>query len=198
LITRGPGLSIPAIIELLFAGIFETYLLPNNHSDINVRLKQVSDAIKLVYASVYSNVARGYIKAVNYKIEEEKMAVIIQEVVGNKYENYFYPHISGVAQSYNYYPFAHMIPEEGFAVSAFGLGKYVVEGEKAYRFSPKYPTTEILSSKDQVQSSQVDFYAVDLNKQDVNLLEGETAGLSKPDIFVAEKTRDTKTLCLCL
>ncbi|MBN2174804.1 MAG: pyruvate, phosphate dikinase [Bacteroidales bacterium] len=183
---RSSGLFEDSLMQP-FAGIFETYLLPNNHPDINVRLKQLTDAIKLVYASVYSDVARGYIKAVNYKIEEEKMAVILQEVVGNKYENYFYPHISGVAQSYNYYPFSHMKPEEGFAIAAFGLGKYVVEGERAYRFSPKYPTTEILSPKDQVQSSQVNFYAVDLNKIDINLLEGDTAGLAKPDIYVAEK-----------
>jgi hypothetical protein len=170
-----------------FAGIFETYLLPNVHPDINVRLNQLMDAIKLVYASVYSKVARGYIKAVNYRIEEEKMAVVIQEVVGNQFEDMFYPHISGVAQSYNYYPFAHMKPEEGFAVAAFGLGKYVVEGEKAYRFSPKYATTEILTPKDQVRGSQTDFYAVDLRKQNLNLLEGDTAGLIKADIYEAER-----------
>ncbi len=169
-----------------FAGIFETYLLPNIHPDINVRLRQLMDAIKLVYASVYSKVARGYIKAVNYRIEEEKMAVVIQEVVGNQYDNMFYPHISGVAQSYNYYPFAHMKPEEGFAVAAFGLGKYVVEGEKAYRFSPKYADTEILTPRDQVKGSQTDFYAVDLNKKEINLLEGDTAGLIKADIYEAE------------
>ncbi len=145
------------------------------------------DAIKLVYASVYSDVARGYIKAVNYKIEEEKMAVIIQEVVGNEYGTVFYPHISGVAQSYNYYPFAHMKPEEGFAVAALGLGKYVVEGEKAYRFSPKYPTTAITTVKDQVQDSQVDFFAVNLKNQNPDLLEGDTAGLCKLDIYEAEK-----------
>lgn len=183
---RSSGLFEDSLMQP-FAGIFETYLLPNNHPDINVRLKQVMDAIKLVYASIYSDVARGYIKAVNYKIEEEKMAVIIQEVVGNKFGNYYYPHISGVAQSYNYYPFAHMKPEEGFAVSAFGLGKYVVEGENAYRFSPKYPTTEILSSKDQVQNTQTEFYAVDLKKQDLNLLEGDMAGLIKTDIYEAER-----------
>ncbi len=77
------------------------------------------------------------------------MAVVIQEVVGNQYGNYFYPHLSGVAQSYNYYPFAHMKPEEGFAVAALGLGKYVVDGDKAFRFSPKYPNLEINSPKDQ-------------------------------------------------
>ncbi len=182
---RSSGLFEDSLMQP-FAGIFETYLLPNVHPDINVRLQQLMDAIKLVYVSVYSKVARGYIKAVNYRIEEEKMAVIIQEVVGNQFENMYYPHISGVAQSYNYYPFAHMKPEEGFAVAAFGLGKYVVEGEKAYRFSPKYASTEILTPKDQVKGSQTDFYAVDLTKKEINLLEGDTAGLIKADIYAAE------------
>ena len=169
-----------------FAGIFETYLLPNCHPDLNERLKQALDAIKLVFASIYSPEARGYIEAVHYKIEEEKMAVVIQEVAGRQYGNYFYPHISGVAQSYNFYPYAHMQPEEGFAVMAVGLGKTVVDGEKAYRFSPKYPSTEISSPKDQSQNTQVDFYAVDLNKKDVKLMEGDTAGLAKLDVYEAE------------
>lgn len=183
---RSSGLFEDSLMQP-FAGIFETYLLPNNHPDPNIRLKQAMDAIKLVYASVYSKVARGYIEAINYKIEEEKMAVIIQEVVGNRFENSFYPHISGVAQSYNYYPFSHMKPEEGFAVAALGLGKQVVEGEKAYRFSPKYPTTEINTPADQFKNSQVSFYAVDLAKEHLDLLEGDTAGLIKLDLDDAER-----------
>ncbi len=170
-----------------FAGIFETYILPNNHQDINVRLQQLKDAIKLVFASVFSKMARDYIKAVNYKIEEEKMAVVIQEVVGNQYDDVFYPHISGVAQSYNYYPVSHMKPDEGFAVMAVGLGKYVVEGEKAYRFSPKYPNVEINSPKDQHKNSQVHYFAVDLKKKKIDLLEGDMAGLRRLDIDDAER-----------
>lgn len=177
-----------------FAGIFETYLLPNNHPDIKVRLNQAKDAIKLVMASVFSNTAKGYVKAIDFKIEEEKMAVIIQEVVGNKFDNLYYPHLSGVAQSYNFYPFAHMKPEEGFAIAAVGLGKYVVEGNKAYRFSPKYPSTEINSTKDQFRNSQVKFYGVDLNKENLNLLEGELAGLAENDISVSEKQGTLKHL----
>jgi len=177
-----------------FAGIFETYLIPNSHPDEDVRLNQLMDAIKLVYASIYSRTAKGYIKAINYKIEQEKMAIIIQEVVGNQYEDVFYPHISGVAQSYNYYPFGHMKPEEGFAVCALGLGRYVVEGEKAYRFSPLYPNLEINTAKDQYKGSQVHFYAVDLKKQEVNLIEGEDAGLRKIDIDEAEQHGTLKHL----
>jgi len=170
-----------------FSGIFATYLLPNNDENINVRLEQTLTAIKLVYASIYSNSARTYFEAINYKIEEEKMAIVIQEVVGNKYENCFYPHISGTAQSHNFYPVAHMKPEEGFAVLAVGLGTYVVEGERTFRFSPKYPTIEINSQKDVYKSSQVEFFAVNLNNKELNLIEGEDAGLIRLEISDARR-----------
>jgi len=183
---RSSGLFEDSLVQP-FAGIFETFLLPNNHHNPEIRLEQTMNAIKLVYASVFSGLSRGYIEAINYKIEEERMAVVIQEVVGNEYDGYFYPHISGVAQSYNYYPYAYMKPEEGFVVTAVGLGKYVVEGERAYRFSPKYPEIEINSTKDQLKNSQTDFYAVNLRKNNVNLQEGEMAGLIKLDIEDAEK-----------
>ena len=178
-----------------FAGIFDTYLLPNNHPDDKERLEQVANAIKLVFASAFSGTAKGYVQAIHYKIEDEKMAVVIQEVVGNKYKDLFYPHLSGVAQSYNFYPFAHMKPEEGFGLAAVGLGKYVVEGNRAYRFSPKYPGTEINSPADQIRNSQVKFYAVDLSNQSPNLMEGEIAGLSYEELDVAEKH---KTLTHCV
>ncbi len=177
-----------------FAGIFSTFLLPNNHPDLNVRLEQIMDAIKLVYASIFSPTARSYFKAVNYKIEEEKMAVIIQEVAGHEYDGFFYPHISGVAQSYNFYPYSYMKPEEGYASVAVGLGKYVVEGEKPYRFSPIHPKLEMYNPKELFKNSQVHFYAVDLSKRDLNLLEGEDAGLAKLEI---DKAEDHGTLKHC-
>ncbi len=114
------------------------------------------------------------------------MAVVIQEVVGNRYDDAFYPHISGSAQSFNFYPVAHMTPKDGFAVAALGLGQYVMEGNMAYRFSPAYPALEIISQKDLYKNSQVWFYAVDLSKKDLNLLEGEIAGLKMLDISAAE------------
>ena len=170
-----------------FAGIFDTFLLPNKHPDPDVRLKQTMDAIKLVYASIFSPTAQSYFRAVNYKIEEEKMAVVIQEVVGHEHESFFYPHISGVAQSYNFYPYSYMKPEEGFASIAMGLGKYVVEGEKTYRFSPVHPQLEMYTPKELFKNSQVHFYAVDMDKKELNLLEGEDAGLTKLEIEQAEK-----------
>jgi len=152
------------------------------------------NAIKLVFASIYSKNARTYFKAIGHKVEEEKMAVVLQEVVGNEFVDYYYPHISGTAQSHNFYPVAHMKPDEGFAVAALGLGQYVVEGEKAFRFSPSYPTLEIVSNKDLYKNSQLYFYAVNLSKTDINLLEGEDAGLIKLDINESEKHGTIKHL----
>ena len=203
LAVRSSGLFEDSLMQP-FAGIFDTYLLPNNHPDFDVRLQQLMDAVKLVYASMYSKTAKSYIEAINYNLDEERMAVIIQEVVGNHYSNSdssqndspdsqlsapdcFYPHFSGVAQSYNYYPFAHMKPEEGFAVIATGLGRYVVEGEKAFRFSPLYPNLEINSTQDSFKNSQLHFYAVNLKNKELNLLEGEDAGLISLEIDVAER-----------
>jgi len=170
-----------------FSGVFETYMLPNNHPDFEERYMQAVHAIKLVYASIYSNDARTYFMAINHKIEEEKMAIVMQEVVGNQYGEAYYPHISGTAQSYNYYPISHMKPEEGLAVAAVGLGQYVVEGERAYRFSPSYPRLDILTPEELHKNTQVRFYAVDMSKKKINLLEGEDAGLVCLDISEAEK-----------
>ena len=169
-----------------FAGVFETYLLPNSNPDIFTRLKQLEDSIKMVYASIFSKESRDYIQAVNYKLDEERMAVVIQELVGSRYGKYFYPHISGVAQSNNFYPLAHMKPEDGFAVVALGLGTYVVDGEKAFRFSPKHPKLKIKTPKDQLKDSQLYFYAIDLSRHKLDLLEGEGAGIAKLDIYDAE------------
>lgn len=170
-----------------FSGIFGTYLLPNNHPDFDVRLKQVNDAIKLVFASIYSRKARMYFEAINYKIEQERMAVVIQEVVGNMHDDTFYPDISGSAQSFNFYPVAHMTPEDGFAVLAVGLGQYVMEGERAYRFSPAYPEIDVISQMDLYRNSQVHFYAINMADKNPDLLKGEEASLVTLDISEAEK-----------
>lgn len=170
-----------------FSGIFETFLLPNNHPDFKVRYRQLTDAIKLVYASIYSKESRTYFEAIQYKLEEEKMAVVVQELVGKPYEGVFYPHISGTAQSHNYYPVAQMQPEDGFAIVALGLGHYVVNGEKAFRFSPKYPEVEPTSPRNLINDSQTEFLALDLTKTDIDLLEGSEANLARLSISDAEK-----------
>jgi hypothetical protein len=184
---RSSSLSEDSITQP-FAGIFNTYIVPNNDEDKAMTLEKIAKAIKLVYASIYSDNARVYFQSINHKVEEEKMAVILQELVGNRYGDYYYPHISGIAQSYNYYPVANMKPEEGFAVAAVGLGLYVVGGRKSYRFTPKYPKIEIYSTKDLINSSQVDFLAVDMSVKDVDYVkEGEMSSISLLDISVAEK-----------
>jgi len=170
-----------------FSGIFGTYLLPNINPDPDIRFRQLSEAVKLVFSSIYSKNARTYFEAISYKVEQEKMAVVIQEVVGNRFEDTFYPHISGTAQSFNFYPVAHMTPQDGFAVIAAGLGQYVVEGENAFRFSPAYPSLDIVSHNDLYKNSQLHFYAVDMTKKELNLLEGENAGLITLDISDAER-----------
>lgn len=171
-----------------FAGVFDTYIVANNDADRAITLDKLTTAIKLVYASIYSDNARMYFQAINHRIEDERMAIVLQELVGNQYDSYYYPHISGTAQSYNYYPIADMKPEEGFAIAAVGLGYYVVGGCKSYRFSPKYPKIQPYSIKDLLNSTQVNFMAVDLSRKDVDyIMEGEMAPVALLDIKEAEK-----------
>ena len=125
--------------QLPFAGLYSTYMLPNNSADSSNNLKQLKDAVKLVFASVFFKSPKEYVKNTNFRIEEEKMAVIIQQIVGEEYNGRFYPVVSGVAQSYNFYPISHMEPEEGIVQLALGLGPLIVEGGQVYRFSSKYP-----------------------------------------------------------
>ncbi len=171
-----------------FAGVYSTFLLSNNQESKEERLQKLEEAVKLVYASVFTDSARAYFKAVDYKIEEEQMAVVIQEVVGNEHNGKFYPSISGVAQSYNYYPFSYMKPDDGFAVMAVGLGMAVVGGEPAQRFCPRYPKLENKSLQDHIRDSQKYFYAIDLEKSSYDLeQDGELACITKYDIKEAEK-----------
>ena len=187
LAVRSSGLFEDSLLRP-FSGVYSTYLIPNNHPDEKVRFDQLRTAVKLVYASVFSDDARAYFNAINYKIEEEKMAVILQPVVGNEHNYKFYPDISGVAQSFNYYPYSYMEPEDGFAVIAVGLGQAVVGGEKAFRFCPKYPALNNNSIQDQLRDSQRDFYAIDMAHSSFDLtMEGEMAAIRKYKIVEAEK-----------
>ena len=184
---RSSGLFEDSLMQP-FSGVYSTYLIPNNHPDIAIRFQQLETAIKLVYASIFTESAMSYFEAVDYKIEEEKMAVIIQEVVGHQYSDHYYPSISGVAQSYNFYPVSYMEPEDGFAVAAIGLGMYVVGGENAYRFCPKYPQINTLSDHDLVRDSQKEFYSIDMDHTQFDLENGgENAAIKKMKISSAEK-----------
>ncbi|MFW6289539.1 MAG: PEP/pyruvate-binding domain-containing protein, partial [Mariniphaga sp.] len=184
---RSSGLFEDSLLQP-FSGVYATYLLPNNHPDIEVRYNQLETAVKLVYSSIFTESAQSYFDAIHYKIEEEKMAVVIQEVVGQNYNNKFYPTISGVAQSYNYYPIAYMQPEDGFSVAAVGLGMYVVGGENSYRFCPRYPNINPTMVRDALRDSQKNFYAIDLSETEVDLVKGgEEAFIKKYHIKEAEK-----------
>ncbi len=187
LAVRSSGLFEDSLLQP-FSGVYATYLIPNNHEDIEVRYRQLETAVKLVYASIFTNSAQAYFDAVKYKIEEEKMAVIIQEVVGHAYNDKFYPTLSGVAQSYNYYPISYMEPDDGFSVAAVGLGRYVVGGENSFRFCPRYPQLNAAGLKDQLRDTQKQFYAIDLTRREFDLLtNGESAAIKKYRIKEAEK-----------
>jgi CheY-like chemotaxis protein len=150
-----------------FAGVYKTYMLPNNDPDPNVRLKQLAAAIKRVYASIFSPAARSYIRSTPYRLEEEKMAVIIQKLMGSVHEDRFYPDISGVARSHNFYPAPPLSSEDGVVVVALGLGKTVVEGGSAMRFCPKYPRhlMQFSATQDLLAYAQKSFYALDVSPE---------------------------------
>ena len=151
---------------LPFAGIYKTYVVPNSNDNNEVCFKQLSDAVKLVYASVFYEAPVRYAQNADIRIEEEKMAVLIQELVGEYYGEHFYPAISGVAQSYNFYPYYPMKPDDGTVSLALGFGKMIVEGERSFRFSPAYPKLNPLVSSPQEQMSKAQnlFYSVNLKK----------------------------------
>lgn len=173
---------------LPFAGLYSTYMLPNNSNNEKVRLKQLCDAVKLVYASVYYNSPKEYVKNSGFRIEEERMAVIIQQIVGNKHHERFYPVISGILQSYNYYPVSYLEPKDGVSEIALGLGKIIVEGGKTYRFSPKYPEMNPpYSFKDIFKNTQNNFYALDLSDPDITVKPDEDFSLMKSELLDAEK-----------
>lgn len=161
---------------LPFAGIYSTYMLPNNEVDIKERLTSLLRAIKLVYASTYTRKSKSYIKSTPYKIEDEKMGIVIQEIIGEKYGNNFYPTFSGVAQSYNYYPVSYMKSEEGVVQVAIGLGRLVIEGGNAVRFAPKYPDIlpQFFSVADTFKNSQKYYYTLNLDSERHFLEEYET------------------------
>jgi CheY-like chemotaxis protein len=147
-----------------FAGIYSTYMIPRVE-DSTLMIKMLTDAIKCVYASVYFKNSKSYMAATANVIDEEKMGIVLQEVCGTRSGDKFFPTISGVARSINFYPIAPEKPEDGIANIAYGLGKLIVDGGMSLRFSPKYPKKILqLSSPDQaMRETQKVFYAVDLS-----------------------------------
>jgi hypothetical protein len=172
-----------------FAGIFDTHFLPNNHPSPQGRLQRLLAAIKLIYASVYFRNAKHYTQATGNRTEEEKMAVILQQIVGRERDGYFYPVLSGMARSYNFYSIGHLKPEEGIAYTALGLGKTIMEGENCLFFSPANPRVlpQFPTPQDFLKNAQREFFAVDLKNPSVFPEEGGEVGLVKL------KTRDAES-----
>jgi len=176
-----------------FAGVYSTYMIPKVESEI-VMIEKLSIAIKSVYASVFFKESKAYMTATSNVIDEEKMGIVLQEVCGTKYENRFYPNISGTARSINFYPIKPEKSEDGIANIALGLGKHIVEGGQSLRFSPVYPkkVLQLSSPEMALQETQKQFYALDLN---INNFIGSTndgINIIKLKIKDAEKDKSLK------
>jgi hypothetical protein len=151
---------------LPLTGVYQTYMLPNNHPNLKQRLEQLVQAIKRVYASTFSQHAKGYLKATPYRLEEEKMAVILQKVVGARHGNRYYPDFAGVARTHNFYPAPPLQAADGVAAVALGLGRAVVEGERCLNFSPRHPRRilNFSSVEDILANSQREFWGLELDQ----------------------------------
>lgn len=167
-----------------YAGLYKTYMLPNENPDTACRLEQLINAIKMVFASTYFQGPKAFSKRVGYRTEEEKMAVIVQKLVGERQKSFFYPAISGVAQSRNFYPYSRMKPEDGIATIALGLGKAVMEGEKALRFSPRHPALALqyANVETTLDNTQRYFYALKMEEPVCQLGVNDALTLARREI----------------
>jgi len=147
-----------------FAGIYSTYMVPYNKSSTTHMLVMITEAIKAVYASVFYRDSKAYMTATKNVIDEEKMAIVLQEICGQVHDNYFYPSFSGVLRSLNYYPLGSEQPEDGIANIALGLGKHIMDGGVSLRFSPSYPQSALQTSTLELalKETQNSFNALDL------------------------------------
>lgn len=179
-----------------FAGIYETKMIPNNQFDTSTRFHKLTEAIKFVYASTFSKKAKDYLRTTKHSIKDEKMAVIIQEVIGRRHNDRFYPTISGVAQSYNYYPVGHANATDGIVNLALGLGKTIVDEGIAWSYSPGSPRANppFNTIGDLMKQTQTQFWAINMGPPpEYNPLK-ETEYLQKLDLETAE-TDSTLSLC---
>ena len=171
-----------------FAGVYETFMLPNAAPDTQARLIQLITAVKRVFASTFSQRAKAYLAMTPYRLEAERMAVIIQRVVGSAHGTRYYPDFAGVGRSHNFYPTPRLKAEDGIAAVALGLGRTVVDGANCFRFCPKYPRQQLASSSsdDLLRASQREFYALDLDHESPHH-GAEGAELARYGLRVAEQ-----------
>ncbi|NCC71828.1 MAG: phosphoenolpyruvate synthase [Sphingobacteriia bacterium] len=172
-----------------FAGIYSTYMIPNIVDDERLMIEKLSMAIKSVYASAFYRDSKAYMTATLNVIDEEKMGIVLQEVCGSQYGSRFYPTISGVARSVNFYPIEPEQPEDGIVNVAFGLGKYIVEGGNTLRFSPKYPKKllQLASPQMALTDTQPTFYALDLRPESFVASTDDAVNMLNLKISEAEK-----------
>lgn len=172
-----------------FAGIYSTYMVPfDEHNTANM-LHMLTDAIKSVYASVFYKESKAYMRATSNVIDSEKMAIVLQEMVGENHNNRYYPSFSGVARSVNFYPIGAEKPEDGVANVALGLGKYVVDGGKSLRFSPKYPENilQLSSLPIALKETQTTFNALDVSSLTFTPTTDDSSNILTLDLKEAEK-----------
>ncbi len=172
-----------------FAGIYHTKMIPNSEYDPDVRFRQLVEAIKFVYASTYFRGAKGYRKTIGRQDSDEKMAVIIQKLVGKRYRNRFYPEMAGVARSYNYYPMKPARPEDGVVNLALGLGKTVVDGGISWAYSPAFPKAEppFGSVENMLKGTQTSFWIVNMGEPPAYDPINEGEYISEENIWDAEQ-----------
>ncbi len=180
-----------------FAGVYDTFMLPNSHPDPEVRLKQLFHAIKRIYASIFFQKSKDYFKVTTYRLEEEKMAVIIQKLVGAEHNGKFYPEFSGVAKSYNFYPNPPLKSTDGTVAVAPGLGKAIVDGGLSFRFCPKFPLhpLQIGSLEDILKYTPHDFFALDMNEEYTDRNIDEERLVKKYPLSDAEKDGTLDSVC---
>lgn len=177
-----------------FAGIYSTYMIPNVMDDDRMMINLLGDAIKSVYASAFYKDSKSYMTATSNVIDEEKMGIVLQEVCGKKYGDRFYPTISGVARSINFYPIEPEKPEDGIVNIGLGLGKHIVDGGENLRFSPKFPKKVLQTSSPEMalRQSQKTFFALDLNPHSFKPSIDDSHNLLRLRIKEAEKDGSLK------
>ena len=169
-----------------FAGVYETCMIPNQGSS-EQRLAELCDAVRAVWASTYFRSAKEYLRVTDHMLEDEKMAVIIQQVIGSAHGHYWYPNISGVARSLNYYPIGGEKTEDGVGMLCFGFGKSVVDNGSVFRFSPVNPKRPVQYLGGNQASSQSSFYALNMERGYHPLEKDGVENLELHDLSMAEQ-----------
>jgi hypothetical protein len=183
-------------LEEPFAGVYESKMIPNRSFDVQIRFRQLVEAIKFVYSSMFCRKARSYFKVIGRDIRSERMAVIIQEMIGQRYDDFYYPTLAGVIRSLNFYPTGNATPENGVVQLALGFGKTIVDGGKAWCYSPRYPSAPppYNTLRELLRNTQTEFWAVNMGRTVEYDPTRETEYLVKLELDEAEKTGNLDSL----